>query len=146
MRPRSSEVVFIVDEDAGTNVRDGIVLANGKAVMLYDHVPKGTADVDWLPQAHLWGNAIITRDLNMRKIPFERDALRRCGCHVFIIRCRGATFETLKNLATKHYEKMGLIRFSGGPRVPVDRGLGHHSETARQCGSSRSSDTRRRAS
>ncbi len=107
MRPRSAaDVVFVVDEDAGSNVAKGIIAAGGNAVLLSEKLGHGTDDVDWIPRAHEWGCAIVTRDLAQRRNPFESEAHRQCGCHVFILRGGGLKFDELHAAMVKHYPEM----------------------------------------
>lgn len=106
MRPRESDVVFVVDEDAGSNAVKGVLSAGGKAVLLTDHSPCGTPDTVWLHQVSQWGHAIITRDFSMRHVEAEREALKTCGCHVFVLRCGGARFNELQEIVRLHHATM----------------------------------------
>ena len=105
--PRSkTDVVFVIDEDAGPHVLAGIVDAGGAACLLIDKVPRGTENVLWIPRVREWGHAIITRDVAMRRNPAEEYALRSCGVHVFILRAGGACFDELRALAKQHFNTM----------------------------------------
>lgn len=106
MRPRDNEIVFVVDEDAGPNVVKGIQAAGGKAILLTDRSPPGTPDVIWLAQVAQWGHAIVTRDFAMRSVPAEEAALKRSGCHVFILRCPSAGIDELHEIAKLHFPTM----------------------------------------
>jgi hypothetical protein len=54
LRPREEDVVFVIDEDAGPSVVDGILDAGGRAILLSEKVPKGTEDVLWIPRVIEW--------------------------------------------------------------------------------------------
>lgn len=102
MRPREDDVVFVVDECAGPHVRDGILDAGCRAILLTEKVPAGTEDVAWIPRAHEWGHAIITRDIAMRGNLLERAALANCGIHVFILRGGGLKLDELRAITRRH--------------------------------------------
>lgn len=106
MRPRDEDVVFVVDENCGPHVVDGLRDAGCNAILLTERVPPGTLDVDWIPRVREWGHAIVTRDMKMRGNPEERNALALCGVHVFIIRGGGLTFDELRARAKLHGKAM----------------------------------------
>jgi hypothetical protein len=106
LRRSATEIVFVIDEDAGPHVADGVRDAGGNACLLTDKVPRGTPDVEWIPRAREWGSAIITRDIAMRRNPAEQQALASCGLHVFILRGNGLRLDRLRELTKEHYHAM----------------------------------------
>ncbi len=108
--------VFVVDEDAGPSVAEGIRDAGGLATLLTDHVGRGTPDVDWLPRVAEWGSAIVTRDVAMRRNPEEALALERSGVHVFILRAKGFRADELRDLIRRSYPAMA--RYVRKQRTP----------------------------
>lgn len=117
MPPRSrSEIVFVIDEDAGPPVADGIRDAGGKAILLTDMVGRGVPDVEWLPRVSEWGQALITRDVAMRSVPAERQALAKCGVHVFILRAQRMGFDVLRSTTKNRFPNM--LRFVQSHATP----------------------------
>ncbi|HVV82111.1 MAG TPA: hypothetical protein VHE35_03495 [Kofleriaceae bacterium] len=106
MRLRDDEVVFVVDEDAGFHVARGITDAGGRAVLVVDKAGSGAKDRQWIPLAREWGNAIVTRDLAMRRTPAETAALLASNCHTFILRAGNLKLDDLYALARDMYRPM----------------------------------------
>lgn len=117
MPPRDiSDIVFVVDEDAGPHVAQGIRDAGGKASLLIELIGRGVQDVDWIPRVNEWGHALVTRDVAMRSVRAERDALAKCGVHVFILRGQGMKFEALRATMKCHFPTM--LRFVRNHATP----------------------------
>lgn len=107
MPPRDvANIVFVIDEDAGPHVADGIRQAGGNAVLLVDQIGRSVQDVDWIPRVSSWGSALITRDVAMRSVRVEREALARSGVHVFILRCQGMKIDELREAIVRHFPRM----------------------------------------
>lgn len=105
--PRNlAEIVFVIDENIGPTIAEGITDAGGKVLMLMDVVPMSTPDLEWLPRAREWGHAILTRDIGMRRTPAEAAALNECGVHVFILRAHGLLYDALRELVKARYAVM----------------------------------------
>jgi hypothetical protein len=111
-----SDIVFVVDEDAGPHVAEGIRDAGGNARLLIDIIGRGIPDLTWLPMVSSWGQALITRDVAMRSVRVEREALTRCGVHVFILRGQGMKFDALRETMKRHFPKM--LRFVRNQSLP----------------------------
>ena len=90
----------------GSSVVDAIVEAGGLATLLTDHVPRGTEDVDFIPQLCDWGEAFITRDLAMRTNQSEWQALEVSKVHVFLFRAGGAKLDELQQLIKDRHSSM----------------------------------------
>ncbi|HSK02639.1 MAG TPA: hypothetical protein VK932_15415 [Kofleriaceae bacterium] len=101
-----ASIVFVIDEDAGPHVRDGICDAGGQAILLIDQIGRSVPDVDWIPRVREWGQALVTRDVSMRSVRAERDALAKSGVHVFILRCSGMKIDELRATIARHFPKM----------------------------------------
>ena len=107
MPPRDvASIVFVVDEDAGPHVANGVREAGGRATLLVELIGQGVHDVDWIPRVKDWGSALITRDIAMRSVRAEREALARSGVHVLILRCGGMTIDELRETIVRHFPRM----------------------------------------
>lgn len=82
----SESVTFLVDRSLGRNyVVDALRNAGEQVEALDDHFPQNAPDVRWLSEAGRRQWVVLTKDLAIRRNPFERDLLLGAGVRAFIL-------------------------------------------------------------
>jgi hypothetical protein len=83
---------------------------------LLPEIPRGTADLDWLPLVGRLELIVLTRDRRIRSRPAELRAYREHGVRsVWIGRRRDYTSGELATLFLGHEERLGRVAVKLGP-------------------------------
>jgi len=101
--------VFFVDECLGKHVVETLRAASWKVEWFLDHFEAGTVDVDWIPVVSRKEWVILTKDVNIRRKPWEREKVLNSEARVFTLGVGSMTGEEMGRRFLEHRLKIARL-------------------------------------